>query len=415
MAFGELGHQLVVDEARGPGLDAPSAGAAVADDVVSQFTVSGFLAAVALGQRGLPAAVTHDEFEMLDKAFDRAVNVLLVWLDHLAIGEAIDRSGGDAVDELLDDGDALLDLFYPNEIPRVGVAGIGHDDLELHGLSALTVPVIGKAQVGLILTDVAHNAAGAGHWAGARPSDGLFLGQHADVLRAIHKDAVAVQQAFKLAHRFGNFGADENLDHPLEGLVVGNVLHQPADAGPIRVEALAGDVIHQVVDLFTNVERVDKAGERVEVEPGGADAQQVVLDTGDFVHDGAEHLAAGRDIDAEELLDAVVPADVVSDRAEIVHPRRDGDVLVVVEGLAEFLEPAVQVADVRRDAGDPFTVELENESERGVGGGVLRSEVQDPAVAGIDMLFEIANLVAIDRDRVFGLDREGHSMLRREP
>jgi hypothetical protein len=31
------------------------------------------------------------------------------------------------------------------------------------------------------------------------------------------------------------------------------------------------------------------------------------------------------------------------------------------------------------------------------------------------MLFEIANLVAIDRDRVFGLDREGHSMLRREP
>ena len=41
--------------------------------------------------------------------------------------------------------------------------------------------------------------------------------------------------------------------------------------------------------------------------------EEVVLDAGHLGHDRAEDLAAGREVDAEELLDAVVPADVVGD------------------------------------------------------------------------------------------------------
>jgi hypothetical protein len=42
----------------------------------------------------------------------------------------------------------------------------------------------------------------------------------------------------------------------------------------------------------------------------------VVLDAGDLGHDGAEDLAARGDLDAEELLDGVVPRDVVGDGAQ---------------------------------------------------------------------------------------------------
>ncbi len=67
-------------------------------------------------------------------------------------------------------------------------------------------------------------------------------------------------------------------DHPLEDLFVGQVLHRAADAGPVRVEALAGDVVDDVVDELALVEAVEEAGERAEVERRRADAQQVVLD-----------------------------------------------------------------------------------------------------------------------------------------
>jgi hypothetical protein len=57
--------------------------------------------------------------------------------------------------------------------------------------------------------------------------------------------------------------------------------------------------------------------------------------------------------------------------------------------LAELLEAGVQVADVRRAPGDALAVELEDEAERGVRRGVLGPEVEDPAVAGVDVLVDV--------------------------
>ena len=77
-----------------------------------------------------------------------------------------------------------------------------------------------------------------------------------------------------------------------------------------------------------------------EVERRGAAAEQVVADPGQLGDDRADVLAARRQLDAQQLLDRVVPGDLVGDRRDVVHPVDDGDVLVVVEVLAELLEAA---------------------------------------------------------------------------
>ena len=128
----------------------------------------------------------------------------------------------------------------------------------------------------------------------------------------------------------------------------------------------------------------------------------------EFGHDRAEDLAARRDVDAEERLDRVVPADVVADGREVVHPADDGDVLVVVEVLAELLEAGVQVSDVWCAAGDALAVEFEDEAEGGVGRGVLGPEVEDPSVAGVDVLGEVLGGVCVDGEVVVGLEGVGH-------
>ena len=53
-----------------------------------------------------------------------------------------------------------------------------------------------------------------------------------------------------------------------------------------------------------------------------------------------------------QLLDRVVPGDVVADRGDVVHPAARADVLVVVVVLAELLEPGMEIAVVRHGADD---------------------------------------------------------------
>ena len=66
-------------------------------------------------------------------------------------------------------------------------------------------------------------------------------------------------------------------------------------------------------------------------------------------------------------------ANSLATRRDVVHPVDDGDVLVVVEVLAELLETGVQKADVRHGLDDRFAVECEDEPQvwcawRGAGG-----------------------------------------------
>ena len=202
-----------------------------------------------------------------------------------------------------------------------------------------------------------------------------------DALGAVAEDAVLVEQALEIVDRRGQLLVDHPLHELDEGVLIGQVGHGPAQPRPVGVEALAREVVHHVHDPLALVEPVDEAGEGPQVQGGGADAQQVVLDAAQFAKDRADGLAARGDVDVEELLGAVVPGDVVDDRRDVVQPRGDGDVLVVVQRLGELLEARVQVADVRHRPHDPLAVELHHDAERRVRRGVLGAEVERPAVA----------------------------------
>ena len=113
----------------------------------------------------------------------------------------------------------------------------------------------------------------------------------ADALRAVDEDAVLVQQLRDVVGGLGHLLVDEVLHHPHEGALVRQVHVQPADARPAGVETLAGHELDDVVDDFALVEAVEERGERAEVEPRRADAQQVRLNATEFAGDRAQHFA----------------------------------------------------------------------------------------------------------------------------
>ena len=171
--------------------------------------------------------------------------------------------------------------------------------------------------------------------------------------------------------------AVEHRPDPVDDPVV-EVVEHAADAGVAGVEPIARHLLVDVVDQLAQVEREEERRERPEVERRGAGAEQVVADPRQLADDHADVLAARRQLDAQQLLDRVVPGHLVHRRADVVLAVDDRDVLVEVQVLAELLEARVQVADVGRRLDDPLAVELEDQAQRRVRGGVLRPEVERP-------------------------------------
>ena len=102
--------------------------------------------------------------------------------------------------------------------------------------------------------------------------------------------------------------------------------------------------------------------------------------------DRAQVLAPRRELDAQQLLDRVVPGDLVRHRRDVVHPVDDRHVLVEVEVFAELLEPAVQIADVRHRIDDSLAVERQNQPQRRVRGRMLRTEIQRPQILALSRI-----------------------------
>ena len=146
------------------------------------------------------------------------------------------------------------------------------------------------------------------------------------------------------------------------------------------MKPLPRGVLDDVVDLLALLERVQKRGERPEVERHGADVQQVVVQPHQLGEDRAEILAPRRELDPQQLLDRMMPGDLVRQRRDVVHPVDDRHVLVEVQMLAELLEPAVQIADVRHRVDDLLAVERQHQPQRRVRRRMLRTEVQRPQV-----------------------------------
>ena len=188
------------------------------------------------------------------------------------------------------------------------------------------------------------------------------------------------------------------LDHALECVIARDIAPCTADARPIRMEALAAQVFHDVVDELALIEAVEEARESAQVKRSSANAEQVILNAAQFRHDGADHFATRGWFDAKEALDAGVERNVIDDRRDVIHPADGAHVLVVVVVLAEFFEPGVQVADVRGDARDAFAIKLHDQAQRGVRGRMLRSDVEDPTVRQLNVVAQVVGIVRVNGD-----------------
>ena len=408
MAFDHLREDLIVDKARRSGTRTERILRTIRDDVVAEFAVRALDRAVAFADGRVEAAVVHVQLEQLDHAFDRAVHVGLLGNAHLAVGDRIDRSAGKSIDELIDDLRRLLDFLEAHEVARKAAARAGDGDRELDLVRAFAVPVVGVAEIGVVLANIATNTRAARVRARKAPRDGVFLRHRANAVEAINEDAVAVTERFEIGDRLRQTNVDEVAHHALEDFIVGDVAPCAADARPIGVVALARDILDDVVDEFALVEAVEEARERPEVERSRANAEEVVLDATEFAHDRADNLRARREFDAEQLLDRVVPRDVVHDRRDVIHTADRADVLVVVVMLAELLEARVQVADVRRTAGDTLAVEFKHKAQSRVRRGVLRAEVENPTVWGLEVILQVVRVLDVETKALRGRDRVWH-------
>ncbi len=103
----------------------------------------------------------------------------------------------------------------------------------------------------------------------------------------------------------------------------------------------------------------------------------------EFRHDDADVLGAFRHLDAHQFFDRQCIAEVVGHGIEVVQPVGVGHVLQEGVALADLLVVAVQVAHDRLQADDGLAVEHHHRAENAVGGGVLRTHV-DEDVVGLD-------------------------------
>jgi hypothetical protein len=135
-----------------------------------------------------------------------------------------------------------------------------------------------------------------------------------------------------------------------------------------------------VVEDLPLIERVQERREGPRVECARSVAQEVIADAGQFGENRADVLAARRDVDIEQFFDRVVPGDVVRQGRDVIHPVGDGDVLIVIQMLADLFEPAVQITDVGARVDDLLPFDLQNEPQRGMRRRMLRPEIEGPAV-----------------------------------
>ena len=263
---------------------------------------------------------------MGDRPLDRRIDLLLRRSCNPLVSADVHLAGGDVLDRLTEDLQALAHLLHADEVAGIAIAGGSAADLEV---------VIGVGKVGLVLPQVTGDAAGAGHGACGAAVDRLLLREHADALRAVDEDPVAGQQPFHVVERLGE-GAEEGadlLDHQRR-----EIMGDPADPGVAVGEPGSAERLENVVDHLALVEAVEEEGERSRVEPHRAVAEEVVTDPGQFGDDRADHLATWRQIDPQERLHGVVPGDVVGHRRDVVHPVGDRHVLVEREVLADLLK-----------------------------------------------------------------------------
>ena len=330
-------------------------------DVEAQLSLRILGAEVDLAGGGIDPLCGDDE--VVDELLHLLHDLLLLGQAALSI-DNVDGAVGDGVDGLTQDPQALAHLLDTAEIAVVAVADRSHRDVEV---------VLLVVQIGVGLADIVIDAGAAEHWPGEAVGDGILLGDDPDILRPVHEDRIAGQEIGDLVE-----GDREALEEGVElgREALGKVTDLPADARVARGEAGSGQEFAEIIDLLALREGVEEDGDRPDVHGAGAEAEKVRRDPGKLTADHADRLAARGKFPSHQLLDGASVGDVVGERSQIVEPVRVGHELVVLHVLRDLLVPAVKVADLGLRLDDLLAVQIQDDAEDPVGGGMGWAEIQ---------------------------------------
>src|SRR6266536_3085051 len=90
-----------------------------------------------------------------------------------------------------------------------------------------------------------------------------------------------------------------------------------------------------------------------------------------------DDLSPGRHLDPQQPLHRQAVGKLLEEVREVVGPGDERDALLPGSVFAVLLDAGVEVSDHRAAGDDPLSVELEDQAEHPVGGGVLRPHVDD--------------------------------------
>ena len=300
---------------------------------------------------------------MVDELLHLLKNLFLLGEAALAVDD-VHRTIGDGIDGLAEDLEALAHLLDADKVAVVAVANRPDRDVEI---------ILLVIKVGMGLADIVFNAGSAEHRSGQAVGDGILLGDDADVLGAVDEDRVAGEQVGDLVEG-DREAVQEGTEHC--GELLGQVADLSADAGVARGESGPGQELAEVVDLLALSEGVEEDGDRPDVHGAGPETEEVGRDAGHLAADDADRLASGREFPTHQFFDSQGVGDVVGEGGEVVESVRVGDELVVLHVLGDLLVAAMQVADHRLGLHDQLAVEVEDDLEDPVRGGVGGTEIQ---------------------------------------
>ncbi len=108
--------------------------------------------------------------------------------------------------------------------------------------------------------------------------------------------------------------------------------------------------------MLTVAHAVEECGEGREVLSAGAEEQQVVVDTLQLIHDGADVVDAVAELNTHGLFDDANKRVAVGHGAEVVESVSQRERLRIGHILHHLLDAAVNITEVRIDALDILTV-----------------------------------------------------------
>ena len=226
----------------------------------------------------------------------------------------------------------------------------------------------------MTLADVARPTAGTSGTSGCSERYGILTAQRAYAFQTAVGDDVAGKH-FVVFPQCRAQPGDELLHLLYE--VGGDVVLYASDGVVVLNQSSAGSRLEDVENLFAVAESVEESGQGSQVHAQAGEEEQVRVDALQFVHDGTDVLHAVAHLDAHRLFDAHTECVPVVMGAQIVQAVGQCQGLRIGEAFAHLLDAPVNVSAVYVQLLDDFPFEGDTEPEYAVGGGMLRTDIDD--------------------------------------